>query len=127
MVRWRAVLAIQALLVVGLLAGCSLPGSPAGQPTPLPERSVAPPVKAATPAPTPVPTPFVSAIEFRDAQRYSVIYTVTADNRGFALDELRVYLPQPIAWDGQAQVIVERVSPEPVQQGVDPVHGNAMY
>jgi hypothetical protein len=60
-------------------------------------------------------------------RRYRVDFVVTVDNEGFGLDKLQVYLPRPVEWDGQRQVEIEAVSPDPTRAGTDPVFGNGIY
>ncbi len=64
---------------------------------------------------------------YQNPLRYRVEYIVTVYNDGFGIDELRVYQPQPVEWDAQKDVQVEEVSPQPTDEGVDPMHGNGMY
>ena len=120
-----------------LLAAC---GTPQANSTSVPPTTVPPSVPpTATPvpptvtpapptiAPTARPTPSPGSVVYETPQRYQVEYIVTVYNPGFDLDELHVYQPRPVEWDGQTDVQVEEVSPPPTDEGIDPVHGNGMY
>lgn len=80
--------------------------------------------------PTLVPAtvaPPLGSIEYSNPQRYRVVYIITVRNRGFGLDQLRVYQPRPVEWNAQRDVQIDSVSPQPQDEGSDPTYGNGMY
>jgi len=86
-----------------------------------------PPVPMSTPVLTEIFTPAPTAsIQFQNPVKYQVDYVITVYNRGFGLDKLVVYQPLPVDWDGQGEVVVETISPEPTGKEIEPVHGNGI-
>jgi hypothetical protein len=85
------------------------------------------PTRVSTAEPSATPTPVLSSVTQQNPRRYRVEFVATVKNDGFALNELLIYQPRPIAWDGQQDITIEMVSPVPTKQGEDPVFGNGLY
>jgi hypothetical protein len=66
------------------------------------------------------------SIEFTNSVKYQVEYVVTVNNQNFGLDELLVYQPLPVDWDGQSEVVIEEISPETTQEDIETTHGNGI-
>ena len=86
-----------------------------------------PPTNTSTPEPSATLTPVPSSVTQQNPKRYRVEFINTIKNDGFTLDQLLVYQPRPIVWDGQQDINIEMVSPAPDNQGEDPVFGNGLY
>jgi transglutaminase-like putative cysteine protease len=121
------------LLASGILCGmaCSLLQRPA--PSESPASGAVPAVTSAEPAvPTataipPSPTPEPDPIRFINRQSYRVNSVWTVANAGFAITELRVYLPKPVDWDEQKDVRVTNTTPDGVKEGLNTVFGDEFF
>jgi transglutaminase/protease-like cytokinesis protein 3 len=122
-----------ALLASGILCGlgCSLirgstsAGSPAVQPAPT-DTPAAAEAPAATAQP-PTQTPKGDPIQYVSRQSYRVNSVWTVANSGFAITELRVYLPKPVDWDEQKDVRVTNTTPDGMKEGLDTVFGDEFF
>ena len=91
-------------------------------------QATSPPEPTSPPVPTetlPQP-PSSGSLQFQNPVRYQVDYVVTVHNRGYGLDKLLIYQSLPVEWDGQGEVVVESISPEPTRKEIEPVHGNGI-
>jgi len=58
---------------------------------------------------------------------YRATYSVTITNISARMDTLEIWIPQPIEWDSQKEVKIEKVTPSPTRAYSDPVHQNGIY
>ena len=102
----------------------------ASTPSPIPPSATSIPViptLTIAPEPTATENPVLSSVTQQNPKKYRVEFIATLKNDGFTTNKLLVYQPRPINWDGQLDVNIETVSPEPSKQGEDPVFGNGQY
>jgi hypothetical protein len=58
---------------------------------------------------------------------YRATYSITIINIGARMDTLEIWIPQPVEWDSQKDVKIEKVTPTPTRAYSDPVHHNGIY
>jgi hypothetical protein len=87
----------------------------------------APPSFTPAAGPSSTPVPFVNSVIQKNPRKYRVDFVAMLKNDGFSPNTILIYQPRPIAWDGQQDVIIETVSPQPSREGTDPVFGNGLY
>jgi transglutaminase-like putative cysteine protease len=79
------------------------------------------------PAPPSTPAPVAGSVIQKNPRKYRVEFVATLKNDGFTPNKILIYQPRPVAWDGQQDMVIETVSPQPSREGADPVFGNGMY
>lgn len=73
------------------------------------------------------PAPMENSIIQKNPRKYRVDFVATLKNDGFSPNKILIYQARPVAWDGQQDVVIETVSPQPSREGADPVFGNGIY
>jgi transglutaminase-like putative cysteine protease len=125
----RKIIGLTFVLLV--LVACSLLNTrQPSNPTQIPITDTSIPVTPSnTSEPNPIvsPTTSMSSVTQQNPLKYRTVFTVTVKNDGFTLNHLIVYQPRPIEWDGQKEMNIESVSPEPTGKTEDPVFGNGLY
>lgn len=87
----------------------------------------APPSFTPVAEPSSTSAPIVNSVIQKNPRKYRVDFVAILKNDGFAPNKILIYQPRPIAWDGQQDVVIEMVSPQPSKEGADPVFGNGLY
>jgi hypothetical protein len=70
------------------------------------------------------PIEIINSIKYINPKSYKVVYTASAINNGFEMEDLRLYQPYPIDWDGQYDVSILQIIPSATRISEEPTFGN---